>query len=127
MQDTQNFHFHTVLVTVVLGICLFLSPASFANTSDGNAALGVSEFLRGLSSEIEQIEAELQRVDDEAVTAWFDNSLKEEAEAAVEAGPAVADAAHERWLQVVEMNVWLLSVYRGHNYVCKRFKTMPSA
>lgn len=106
MQGTQGSHLYSLLVVVVVWVLLLLSPVLPANTildsSAGNPSLAVSEFMRGLSSEIEVIETEMERVDDQEVTAWFESSLKEEAEAALEAEPVVADAAHERWQQVVE-------------------------
>ncbi|WP_052063826.1 mechanosensitive ion channel domain-containing protein [Nitrincola sp. A-D6] len=102
MQETQGSYFHSLLVTAIFGMMLLLSPALFANTTAGSTVLGVSEFLRNLTSEMEQIKEEMERVDDEAVSVWFDSSLKEEAEAALETEPVVTDAAHERWQQVVE-------------------------
>ena len=110
MQGTQGSHFHSFLVAAVIGMFLVLSPALLANTPSGispgttsrTVSSDVLEFLQGLSSELGLIEVEIEPVNDDAVTTWFDNTLKSEAEAALETEPVVADAAHERWQQVVE-------------------------
>jgi potassium efflux system protein len=102
MQGTQGFHFHTLLVTAIFWICLLLSPMLVANTPPISTASAISEFLQGLSGEIELIEAEMERVDDEALTAWFDSAIKTEAEAALEVESVAEDVVHLRWQQVIE-------------------------
>lgn len=110
MQGTQGSHFQSLLVAAIFWMFLLLSPALLANTPSGiwfgsvsgTATSDVLEFFQGLSSELDLIEADMESVKDEAVTAWFDDALKAEAEAVLEVEPVVADAAHERWQQVIE-------------------------